>query len=112
LSPVVTYTSPRAASTVGVDQTAAPDGPYSGAPGRARADHDDALAGVIQVAGPLLRMHDAALEALDAGKLRRIALLVVVVAGAHVQEVAGQAYRLLAGTLLGLDRPARILARP
>ena len=36
--------------------------------GRAAADHDDALAVVVDVVRPLLRMDDAAVEALDAAE--------------------------------------------
>ena len=59
--------------------------------GRAAADDDDALALVVDVGRPLLRVHDAAAEALAPGELRRVALLVVVVAGAHEEEVARHA---------------------
>ena len=41
--------------------------------GGAAADHDHPLAGVIEILGPRLRMHQAAAKLLDAGKLRRIA---------------------------------------
>src|SRR5262249_24055502 len=42
----------------------------------------------------------------------RIALLVVVVTTAQVQEVAGIAHRLLLGADFRLDGPARLLGRP
>ena len=51
--------------------------------GRTRADHDDALAGEVEVLRPALGVHHGALEALEAGPLRRVALLVAVVALAH-----------------------------
>ena len=73
---------------------------------RAAADDDDALAVVVDVVGPELRVHDLPAEALDARELRRVALVVAVVAGARVQEAAGQPDR-LAGAL-DLDRPARV----
>ena len=61
--------------------------------GRAAADDDDALSLVVDVRRPLLRVHDAAAEPLAPGELRRVALLVVVVAGAHEEEVARQLRR-------------------
>ena len=60
---------------------------------RAAADHQHPLAGVVEVLGPVLGMHDAPREALAAGELRREALVVAVVAGAGVEEVAAQAQR-------------------
>ncbi len=84
--------------------------------GGARSDHHHALAGVVDVVGPFLRMHDAAGEILAAGKLGRIAFLVFVIAGAHEQETAGEAHDLgrpLAHrSALGLHGPAPILRRP
>ncbi len=83
--------------------------------GRARTDHHHALAGVVDVVGPFLRMHDAAGEILGARKFRRIAVLVIVVAGAHEQEIAGEADRLrraFAGGAFGLHGPARLRRRP
>ena len=60
--------------------------------GRAAADHDDALARVVEVLGPLLGVHDPAGEALGARELGRVALVVAVVAAAHEEEVAGEAH--------------------
>ena len=80
--------------------------------GRAAADHDDALARVVEVLGPELRMDDLAGEALGALELRREALVVAVVAAAQVEEVAGQAHGLARVGALGLDRPARVARRP
>ena len=48
--------------------------------GGAAADHDHLLAGVVQVLGPVLRMHHGAVEVLDAREVRGVALVVVVVA--------------------------------
>ena len=53
----------------------------------ARTDHQHPLAGVIKVLGPGLGMDDAALEALHARPVWRIALGMPVVALAHPQEV-------------------------
>ena len=78
----------------------------------AAADHDHALAGIVDVVGPFLRMDDAALEALLAGKLRQVACLVVVVAAAHPQEAAGEAPRDTIGAAFDLDGPARVRRRP
>jgi hypothetical protein len=54
--------------------------------GRAAADHDDTLAGVVEFIGPELRMGHCAGEGLDARELRVVSALVVVVTGVHVQE--------------------------
>ena len=48
----------------------------------------------VEVLGPELRVHDRAGEVLEAGQQRVVAALVVVVAGARVEEPAG--HRLLA----------------
>ena len=40
--------------------------------GRAAADHHDALARVVEIFGPLLRVHYLPAESLDAGPLRRV----------------------------------------
>ena len=58
--------------------------------GGAAADHDDALAGVVEVLGPVLRVDDRAGEAVDPLELGRVALVVAVVAAAGPEEVAGQ----------------------
>ena len=60
-------------------------------------------------------MHDLAGEVGRAGKLRRVAFLVFVIARAHEQEIAGEAHdfgRALAHRALGLHRPARLRRRP
>ena len=83
--------------------------------GRARADHHHALAGVVEILRPFLRMHDLAGEVGRARKLRRVAFLVFVIARAHEQEIAGEAHDLgcaLARRALGLHRPARLRRRP
>src|SRR3954449_1004308 len=71
--------------------------------GRPATDHHDTLAGVVQRLGPELRVHDLAGEVLDARKLRRIGLVVVVVASAEEQEPA--AVGLGPAVLLGLHGP-------
>ena len=57
---------------------------------RSAADHDDALAGVVEIFGPLLWMHYRPAEACDAGPLWCVTTLVIVVAGAEVEKVAGE----------------------
>ena len=77
---------------------------------RAAADDHHALARVVQVLGPLLRVHELAPEAVDARELRRVAAVVVVVAAAQEHEVRRHLGRL--AIALDLDRPAGVLARP
>ena len=77
--------------------------------GCAAADHDHPLAGPIDVVGPLLGMHDAALELLDARKVRHVAVLVVVVAGAHEEKVATQLQG-LGALAIDVDRPGAVEA--
>ena len=80
--------------------------------GGARADHHHALARIGEVFGPLLRVHDLAGEIGGARKFRRVALFVFVIAGAHEQEIAGEAHDLgpaLTRYALGLHGPARLL---
>src|SRR4051794_36913548 len=79
------------------------------------ADHYYALSGVIDVIGPLLRVHDAAGEIRGACELRGVASLVFVISRAHEQEIAGEAHylgRAFAHPALGLHSPARIWRRP
>ena len=82
---------------------------------RARTDHHHALARIVDIVGPFLRMHDTAGEIRRARKFRRVAFLVSVVARTHEQEVAGEAHdlgRALARAALGLHGPARVRRRP
>ncbi len=83
---------------------------------RAAADHHHALAGVVQVGRPELRMHDAAVEIGRAGELGRVALRVAVVAAAGEQEVAADAraagHTRGVGRVRYLQRPARVGRRP
>src|SRR5689334_17740988 len=60
-------------------------------------------------------MDDLAGEIRSAGKSRRIAVLVSVIAGAGKQEVAGEGDGLgcaLAAGVFGFHRPARLFRRP
>jgi hypothetical protein len=62
--------------------------------GRAGADHDDALARIVQVRRPVLRVYDLAAKVTDACERRQVPLVVAVVATAHEQEAAGHRHRL------------------
>ena len=80
--------------------------------GRAAADHHDLLAGVVDVIGPLLWMHDLSGEALGALEVRRVALVVAVVAAAHQQEAAGQVHGLFGVAAPRLHGPSGIGGGP
>ena len=79
--------------------------------GRAAADHDDALAGVVDVLGPVLGVHDPSAEALDAREVwacnpRRSGSSRCTSAGSRSSDCTVST-RVAA---LGLDRPARFRA--
>ena len=57
-------------------------------------------------------MDHLAAEAVDAGELGRVALVVAVVAAVHEEEAAGESHRLPRVGPLRLDGPARLRARP
>ena len=80
--------------------------------GGAAADDHDPLVGVVDVLGPLLRVDDWAGEALHALEVRRVALVVAVVAAAEEQEPARHADRFARVAPLRLDGPPRVVARP
>ena len=83
--------------------------------GRSAADDDDALARDVEVLGPLLRVDDRARELFAPRERGRVARVVAVVARARDHEAGGVAHRLLAARFVaahGLDRPARVGARP
>ncbi len=78
----------------------------------AAADHHDPLTAAVEVRRPMLGVHDLPGEVLAAGEVGAVALVVAVVAGAHVQEGAGQPH-LLAGVAAARGhRPARLLGGP
>ncbi len=77
----------------------------------AAADHHHALAVVGEVLRPLLRMHDGAAEPLHARPARHIATVVIVIAAAHLQEIAGQGQRAPIGPG-DVHGPPRIRRRP
>ena len=58
--------------------------------GGAAAYYHHSLAFVVEVFRPLLRVHNLPAEPLDAGPLRSVPSLVVVVARAEVEETAGE----------------------
>ncbi len=77
--------------------------------GRGTAAYDDdLLTGVVEILRPLLRMDDASAELVGTGEGRSIALLVVVVTGAHEQERAGVNGRLVVRSGFRDDGPARV----
>ncbi|KAI3477047.1 hypothetical protein L1887_61344 [Cichorium endivia] len=79
--------------------------------GGARADDGDALAAVVVLGDvPELRVDDLALEVLDAGDVGLEGGVVVIVAGAGVEEA--RAELLLLAVLLGGDEPASLLGGP
>ena len=77
---------------------------------RAAADHDDALARVVKVLGPELRVDDGAGKIRNTGKVGSVAAVVPVIAGAQLEEAAGQLPFALG--CRDRDGPARIVARP
>ncbi|PHK11687.1 hypothetical protein VF09_06710 [Nostoc linckia z9] len=79
---------------------------------RTAADHDHALAAIVELLGPMLRVDDRTPEALAAGELGRIAFLVAIIAAAHEEEVAAEEQLLLLRPALHLDLPGRCLGRP
>ena len=80
--------------------------------GRAGADDDDLLAGIIDIFLPELGMDDGAGEILHAREVGHIAMLIAIIARAHHQEIAGVTGALPVGTGLGAHRPACRLAIP
>src|ERR1700730_18631438 len=79
---------------------------------RTRTDHDDPLAGVIEILGPILRVNDHALEAVQPAPFRRVALRMAVVSLTHPQELRGEADRLRGVGPNGRQRPPIVAARP
>ena len=79
---------------------------------RAAADHQHPLADVVDVVGPALRIDDAAAEAFEAGKVRPVAALVAVIAGADDEEAAGQLDLPPLRPGFDLQGPARLGRRP
>ncbi len=103
-------TDPRTRADVG--RRALQHGDFAGGAGQCRhegdrggaaADHHDVLAGVVEGFGPRLRVHERALELLDARKFGSVALVVVVVAAAEEHEPG--AIHLPAAVVIDMDRP-------
>ena len=67
---------------------------HQGDRGRAAADDDDLLAGVVEVLGPVLRVHDLAAESVAALELRGVALVVAVVAACAEDPVRAELHQL------------------
>ena len=80
--------------------------------GGAAADHHHALARVVEVFGPRLRVHDGALEPVHAGEVGLVAVVVAVVAAAREHEAAGELDGLAGVGALGGDVPAGLLGGP
>src|SRR5262249_23001358 len=66
----------------------------------------------IEVGGPLLRVHEQACVVLLTWPVRRVPLVVAVVARAQVQEAAGSLADNTGVSVLNSDRPPGIVARP
>ncbi len=79
---------------------------------RTAADNDHSPAPVVEVLGPLLRVNDRAGEALATLEVRRVARVIVVVAGGGEQQPAGQLDALAGGGVLHLHGPHRALGGP
>ncbi len=69
--------------------------------GGAAADHDDPLAGVVEVLGPGLGVDERALEASMPGEVGQVAVVVAVVAAAREEEAARELDRLAGVGALG-----------
>ena len=80
--------------------------------GRAAADHHHALALIVEVVGPVLGMHDATGEVVDAIERGREPRGIIIIAAAHVQEAAGQRCGRTFRAGLDVERPPRIGGRP
>lgn len=78
--------------------------------GRARADHDHALARVVEPLGPELRVDDLAGKAADRGQVGLVRLVVVVVARGEVEEAREDFAAAFA--VLDLDVPQRLAGAP
>ena len=80
--------------------------------GGAAADDDHPLAGVVEVFRPVLRMHDLAPEPLPALEVRRVPLVVAVVAAAAEDPVRAQLRPPTGVGLFDVDGPAGVHSRP
>ena len=83
---------------------------------RPAADDDDLLAAVVEVLGPVLRVHDLTAESVATRELRGVALVVAVVPACAEDPVRTELHQFLGvvrgAEALDVDRPARVIARP
>src|SRR5262249_35452557 len=79
---------------------------------RPAADDHDALARVVEILGPLLRVNNPPAKPRDAGPLWGVSAVVIVVTGAEIKEVAGELDDLFLAPDLDLHHPPRLLRRP
>ena len=63
---------------------------HQGNGGRSRTDDDHALAGVIEVLGPMLGVNEGSGKRFASGKIGLVAAVIAVVAGAQMQETRAQ----------------------
>ena len=80
--------------------------------GRAAADHHDALVAVVEIVRPVLRMDERAGEIVLARQLGTVALVVVVVPGAHDEEVTRPRLGRAAAFVDCGNGPSAVVARP
>lgn len=78
----------------------------------AAADHDDALAAVVQILRPMLRMHDPPLETFRAFEARAVALIVSIVAASAEQPAGPDRADIAADSVADPDRPKALTAQP
>ena len=79
---------------------------------RPGTDHHHALAAVVEIVRPALRVHDRTLEPLDAWQLGRITALVRVVPRAHEEERARDLGRVSLIGAVRSNRPKPLVGRP
>src|SRR5205823_10472948 len=80
--------------------------------GRAAADHDHALALIVQFLVPVLRVHDLPAVAVHALELGQVAFVVAVVAAAHQHEARAHAHLLVSVFARCVHGPTGLRARP
>ena len=72
----------------------------------------NALSGIIEVVGPVLGVNDPSLKTFDPRPVWRVALIIVVVAGTHKEEGAGEPDRRSIRHTHSIHAPTRIDGRP
>ena len=83
-------------------------GRHQGHRGGATADHHHFLTAVVEVLRPLLGVYQTPLELIGAGEVRRVAGVVVVVAGAAEQELAGEDFAFTAAFVFHAHGPQTV----